>query len=230
MNDRVAGLAWRLALFLALAWPACAGASPDINAPFRNPDIATWTARFEHEGREVYDRREDIVHALALKPGMDVADVGAGTGLFTRMFARAVAPDGKVYAVDISTPFIEDILDNARSQGLDNIEGIVNEDTDAGLPPGSVDLVFICDTYHHFEYPRQMMESIHRALHPGGSVVVVDYRRIEGTSSPWILHHVRAGKQTVVQEIEAAGFRLSEDLDLLTENYFLRFVPVEARH
>jgi predicted methyltransferase len=225
----------RLALCLTLVAPGFAGADtpgapPSVNAPFRDPDMTSWTAVFEREGREVYDRREDIVRAVGLKPGMDVADVGAGTGLFTRLFAREVAPGGTVYAVDIAASFVDGTLDSARSEGLDNVTGVVNEETDAGLAPASVDLVFICDTYHHFEYPRQMMTSIHRALRPDGSVVVVDYRKIDGTSSSWVMGHVRAGKETVIREIEAAGFRLVEDRDMLSENYFLRFARTDARH
>lgn len=211
---------------LTAAWmtsQAQSGADPAINRPYHDAEVERWVEAFERPGREVYDRRLEIVAALGLRPGMRVADVGAGTGLFTRLIAREVGPQGRVYAVDISRPFVEYVLRTARGQGLDNVEGIVNTQTDSRLPPGSVDLVFLCDTYHHFEHPAAMLASLRRALRPGGSLVIVDFRRIEGQSAPWILAHVRAGQEQVIREVEAAGFRFVEERAILRENYFLRF-------
>ncbi len=199
------------------------GADPAINRPYRSPDFEEWVARFERPGREVYDKRGEIVAALELRPGMAVADIGAGTGLFTRLFAAKVGPSGKVYAVDISRAFVENILRSARGQGLDNVVGIVNTQTDTLLPPGSIDLAYVCDTYHHFEHAQQMLRSIHRALRPEGALVIIDYKKIEGVSSGWIMHHVRAGEEAVINEVEAAGFKLVGKGDFLARNYFLRF-------
>ena len=210
-------------LFLAAAATWATGADPAINAPFRDPDFRQWVERFEREGREVYDKRNAIVEATGVKPGMAVADVGAGTGLFTLLFARRVYP-GPVYAVDVSRPFVENILRRAREAGLGNVQGVVNSQEDSGLAPASIDLAFVCDTYHHFEQPQPMLASLHRALRPGGSLVIVDFQRIPGTSSRWVLEHVRAGKETVIAEVTAQGFRLVEDRPLMRENYFLRFV------
>lgn len=195
---------------------------PDINTQYENPDYQEWATVFERPGREVYDQRERIVAATGLKPGMAVADIGAGTGLFTRLFAGEVGPSGRVYAVDVAKPFIDNILRTAREQGLDNVEGIVNTQTDTRLPPESIDLAFVCDTYHHFEYPQKMLQSIHRALRPQGTLVVIDFRK-DPPAAPWIRDHVRAGQETVIQEIQAAGFRLIEAPELLRTNYFLRF-------
>lgn len=214
-------------LALVAAWPALpaagTGAAPAVNEPYRDPDYETWVQRFERPGREVYDRRLDIMKASGVEPGMTVADIGAGTGLFTRLFAKEVGPTGKVYAVDISKRFIDNVLRTAREQGLANVEGIVNTQTDTKLPAQSIDLAFSSDAYHHFEHPREMLASIHRALKPRGRLVVVDFRREPGRSSAWVLEHVRLGKDEVVREIEAAGFRLIEDRDFLRENYFLAF-------
>jgi len=199
------------------------GADPAINRPYQNPSYRQWVERFESEGREVYDQRDAIVARSGVRRGMTVADVGAGTGLFTRLFARAVGPDGKVYAVDISRTFIDNVLRTSRAQGLNNVKGIVNSQTDTGLSPASVDLVFLSDTYHHFEYPEKMLTSIRRALKPGGILVIIDFERIPGKSSAWILGHVRAGREQVIREIEAAGFRLIDQPAMLKENFYLRF-------
>ena len=207
----------------APVYPREQSVSPGINKHYENPIYDEWVQRFEREGREIYDKRHDIVTALALREDMVVADIGAGTGLFTRLFSPEVGPGGRVIAVDISREFIDKILQIAKEQGQKNIEGIVNTPTDAALPPESIDLAFVCDTYHHFEYPETMLRSLHRALRRDGTLVVIDYRRIKGLSSPWVMTHVRAGEETVLREIEAAGFRLTKTQDFLKENYFLQF-------
>jgi ubiquinone/menaquinone biosynthesis C-methylase UbiE len=214
-----------LAAALVLGWVSADEPSvrPGINAQYEHPDFQRWQAAFEHSGREVYDRRRDIVAAAGVRPGMAVADIGAGTGLFTLLFAAAVGPTGRVQAVDISKVFVDNILRRSRQAGFGNVEGIVGSPRDVSLPPASVDLAFVCDTYHHFEYPRSMLQSIRRALRPGGTLVIVDYRRAPGQASPWILEHVRAGKETVSAEVSAAGFRLVGEPLLLRENYFLKF-------
>lgn len=203
---------------------------PGINRAYADPRIEIWQQRFERPGREVYDRRFDIVDATGVQPGMTVADIGAGTGLFTWLFSDRVGPIGTVYAVDISEGFIENIDRQARATGRDNVIAVKNSPRDAALPKGSVDIAFVCDTYHHFEYPISMLASVRDALRDGGELVIVDFRKIPGLSSPWVMGHVRANRDAVVAEIENAGFGLRGESDLLRTNYMLRFVKVEARH
>ncbi len=223
---------WSLTLAAALlALPAFArdtGANPEINRAYQNPNIKEWVQRFETPGRDIYDKRHEIVEAAGVKLGMAVADVGAGTGLFTRLFSSKVGPSGKVIAVDISKPFVDNILRTSKSQGLNNVIGIVNTQTDTKLNPNSVDLVFISDTYHHFENPKPTMQSIHRALRADGSLVIIDFKRVEGQSSPWVIEHVRGGKEEVIREVEILGFKLAEDKDFLSDNYFLKFRKVSS--
>ncbi len=198
--------------------------SPGINDHYlADPDYDTWVGVFESPGREVYDKRREVVSALAIRPGMDIADIGAGTGLYTRAFSHETGPAGRVYAVDIAANFIDGIMRQARASGVKNVTGIVNSAKDSGLEPASIDLAFVCDTYHHFEYPQSMLQSIHDALRPGGSLVIIDFRKIRGFSSSWVMSHTRADKMTVIQEIETAGFKLTEDRDLLKTNFYLRF-------
>lgn len=201
---------------------------PGINDPFKEPDVKGFVGRFEVESREVFAHRRAIVKACNLRPGMAVADVGAGTGLFTMLFAEAVGKTGRVYAVDIAPKFIAHIEEKARKAGFQNIVGVVGTDRSVELPPESIDLAFICDTYHHFEFPYRTMESVHRALRPGGQVVVIDFHRIEGKSSDWVLGHVRAGQEEFTREILKSGFRLIGEEPLLKENYFLRFEKASA--
>ena len=106
------------------------GRASEINQPYHNPDFQEWVERFFRAARrEVYDRRHAIVEAVGLWRGAAVADIGAGTGLFTRLFARAVGPEGKVYAVDISREFVRNIQRLARAEGFTNVAGVVNTQT-----------------------------------------------------------------------------------------------------
>ncbi|MHB1561608.1 MAG: class I SAM-dependent methyltransferase [Isosphaeraceae bacterium] len=196
-----------------------------INKQFHKANPRDFAKRFESEKRENYALRHEIVASLELKPGMGVADVGAGTGFFTRLFAEKVGPSGKVYAVDISKPFLKHIAEDAKKNHLDQIETVLGSQDATNLPENSVDVVFLSDVYHHFEKPEKSLASIHRALRPGGKLVVIEFDRVEGRSSAFILKHVRASQAVFRREIEDAGFRFlpTPNPPKLKENFFLRF-------
>lgn len=200
---------------------------PGINKPFLDPNLKVeeWLARFEVESREIYAAREEILSSLGLHEGMVTADIGAGTGLFTLLMSQQVGPQGWVYAVEISPRFAEHLGQLSVEHKLANVSPVLCGERSIRLPPASVDLAFLCDVYHHFEYPSSSLASIHRALRDDGRLVVIDFKRIEGESREWIMGHVRAGQDTVQQEVEAAGFELIEEpvLKRLSENYFLVF-------
>jgi predicted methyltransferase/intracellular sulfur oxidation DsrE/DsrF family protein len=197
---------------------------PGINDTFADPNVEEFVGRFEVESREVFTRRMEILAACNIQPGQTVADIGAGTGLFTRLFADAVGRDGQVFAVDISRRFLDHIQVTCRDAALLNVETVLCTAESAELPPESVDVAFICDTYHHFEFPLKTMASIHHALRPGGRVVVIDFRRTPGESTDWILNHVRAGQEVFESEIVQSGFLKTREPDgLLKENYIVEF-------
>lgn len=208
--------------------PAESSIKPGVNAEFLKPElpVTQWVERFEREGREIYDQRARIAGAMGLRPGMSVADIGAGTGLFTPLFAEAVGTRGMVYAVDIAPDFVKHIEQRSLAAGLNNVRAVVCTERSVELPPNSVDVAFICDTYHHFEFPQSTMTSLHRALRRGGEVVLVDFKRIPGVSSEWTMNHVRAGQEVFEREIEAVGFRKVGEEDLLKLNYFVRFQKI----
>jgi len=201
---------------------------PGINDPFQNPDVKKYEATFEGESREVFAQRKEILKVVGLKPGMTVADIGAGTGLYTRLFAEQVGTKGKVYAVDIAAKFLDHIAARTKEAGVTNVTTVLCKPHSAELPANSIDVAFICDTYHHFEFPQRTMASIHSALKPGGKVVLIDFKRIPGTSREWTLSHVRAGQEVFEKEVITAGFKkLNEEKDLgLKENYFVVFQKV----
>jgi SAM-dependent methyltransferase len=224
----------RIALAAVLCWPVLSaaqlapppgGADPSINERFYNPTPGEWLPRFEGESREIYARRSDIVAVSGAKPGMTVADVGAGSGFMAMLFAKQVGNEGKVIAAEVSKVFAAAIAERAKSEGVQNLTTVLGTQTETGLPPNSVDIVFTSDVYHHFEQVVPTLASIKRALKTGGRFIVVDFERIPGVSSENTLKHVRAGKETVIEEVLAAGFRLREEIKSLglKTNYYLIF-------
>jgi SAM-dependent methyltransferase/predicted peroxiredoxin len=197
---------------------------PGINDPFKNPDVKKYQETFEGESREVFAKRKEIVAAVGLKPGMAVADIGAGTGLYTRLFSAEVGATGKVFAVDIAEKFLDHIAKVNRDAGIANVTTVLCKPDTTELLTGSIDVAFICDTYHHFEFPARTMTSIHKALKPGGRVVLIDFRREDGKSRDWVLNHVRAGQEVFEKEIAEIGFKkVKEDKEILNENYLVVF-------
>lgn len=197
-----------------------------INDNYRHPDVEIWVKRFEGEGREVYDYRNQIVDAIGLTPGQDVADVGAGTGLFEPLLAHHVGTGGIVYAVDIAPEFIAYIKKKAAQAGLANIKTVLSDERSIHLPVNSVDVVYICDAYHHFTYYKEMLQSIHKALRPRGQLFLVEYDKRPGISRDWIMHHIRGTKEQFSTEIEAGGFNLAGDIKIqgLKDTFVRRFI------
>jgi SAM-dependent methyltransferase len=202
-------------------------AKPGINDRFLDPtlNVDRWQSDFEGESREVSVHRDAIVAALAIRPGDVVADIGAGTGLFLPGFNRAVGAAGAVYAVEIAPRFIDHLRQRVANERLTRVTVHRGQQRSVDLPTAAVDLAFVCDTYHHFEYPHTTLASIRQALRPGGRLVIVDFERVSGRTRPWLLDHVRAGKEVFRAEIEAAGFRFLGELAVpgLKENYALTF-------
>ncbi|HEX7679717.1 MAG TPA: methyltransferase [Thermoanaerobaculia bacterium] len=213
------------AIAIAIVCGSCARRRMGPNDAYQDPRVAAeaWRQLFEGDDREIYRKRDLIMKLAAPKPGMTVADVGAGTGLFTMMLSDAVGPQGRVYAEEVLPKFSYFIAERAAREKRNNVVSVMGTDTGIGLPPDSIDLVFACDVYHHFDHPQEMLASIRLALRGNGELFLVDFSRIPGLSPAWLLEHVRAGEAEVVQEIENAGFALlSRDHDIGV-NYALRF-------
>ena len=208
-----------------------AGLPQGINDNFLSEDldVEKYVDRFEGESRDVYAARRAIVESLELSPGDSIADIGAGTGFFSFLFADEVAPAGAVYAVEISPRFLDHLRNRAGKEAPNTVRVIEGTVRSVELPDVSIDLAFICDVYHHFEYPADSLASLHSAIRPGGSLVLIDFERLPGQSPEWLLDHVRAGREVFQAEIEAAGFELVREIELdgLDDNYILLFDRVE---
>ncbi len=199
-----------------------------INDSFLDPDmkVEDFIKRFEIESREVFACRQQILAAIGLEPGLEVADVGSGTGLYVGAFSSAVGSEGKVFAIDISPNFIKHLRQRVKEEKLENVDVVLCSDRNVNLKPNSVDRVFICDVYHHFEYPASSMASVRAALREGGELILVDFdREGEGERGEWLKGHIRAPKEVFQQEIIDAGFKFEEEvaIDGFKENYLLKF-------
>jgi ubiquinone/menaquinone biosynthesis C-methylase UbiE len=198
---------------------------PDFNKQFVDPNVQDFVKRFENDAREVYAKRKAIVEALRLKPGMYVADVGAGTGVFTRLFAEKVGPKGRVYAEDVAEPFLKHIAAESKKLGQEQVRTIKGSQSSTFLPRNVMDVVFLCDVYHHVENPPAVLDSIHNALKPDGRLVLVDFDKEKAKNVDFVQKHVRAEKSVYLQELKAAGFEPIDapDAPELKENFFLVF-------
>jgi len=199
----------------------------ELNKQFQDPhlEVRRFVDRFETDSREIFAQRQKIVEAVGLHPGQAVADIGAGTGLFSWMFAEKVGSKGTVHAVEIAPAFLKFIGEQVHQRGLGKVVKTVRSTQETtNLASGSIDVAFVCATYHHFEHPGKVLASIHRSLRPGGRLVVIDFDLRED-SSAFVRERARAPKEVYCREIEAAGFvpiDAKPSLEL-KENFFAAF-------
>ena len=194
-----------------------------MNERFAGPNVDQSVAFLESAGRAMYKKRFEIVDLMALVPGVDFADIGAGSGFFARLIAEKVAPTGRVYAVEISKPFVDHIAETAKTMGLENVTAVLGDPHSPRLAENSVDVVVVMSAFHHFEYPVDMLSGIKNALRPSGNFYLIDAERIEGVSQEFTLNMIRAGKGTFTDEIINAGFELVEEFDVSEAHFVLKF-------
>ena len=170
---------------------------------------ASW---LEREEREKEERTSLLIRELHLKPGMVVADVGAGSGYLSRRMAPLVSPGGRVIAVDIQPEMLALLAKTAADPRYANIEPLLGAANDTRLPASSVDLAIMVDVYHELENPHEVMESIVRALKPGGLVAFVEYRGEDPDVPIKALHkmtekqiRLEAGRHALTWERTAQG-------------------------
>ena len=177
---------------------------------------ADWLNRPERESEE---NPEGALDALRLKPGMVVADVGAGTGYMSLRMAKRVGPSGKVYANDLQPEMLRRLRDNAARAGLTNIETVQGEEADPKLPRGQIDLVLLVDVYHEFSKPREMIDKIRESLKPDGRLVLLEYRK-EDPNVPILPDH-KMSVAEVKAELEPQGLVLSQVIETLPRQHIL---------
>lgn len=175
----------------------------------------------ESPDRAKWQRPDKVIEALGIKMGQAIADLGAGSGYFTMPLSQAVGDEGMVYAIDIEKGMLDYINKRAEEAGIKNIKTILAKPDDPLLSPSTVDMVFICDTYHHIEDRIEYMKRLSRAFKEGGRLVIIDFIPQKTPVGPPL--EIRLSREEVIKEIEAAGYRLEGEYNFLPYQYFLIF-------
>jgi ubiquinone/menaquinone biosynthesis C-methylase UbiE len=198
----------------AVVIPGTAGvAAQQAPRPTEPEAYAAYLERDERAGRLQVDK---VIETLALQPGQRVADIGSGSGLFTRPLAHQVGPDGVVYAIDVDEGLLRVVERTTAADGLRNVRIVKASATDPGVPE-PVDLIFICDTLHHLPQPQEnYLRGLRRYLKPGGRVAVIDFAR------NWPAGHeaLQFTPTDVDLWMAAAGFTRAASYDFITDNFF----------
>lgn len=217
----------RALLFIALA--GCAGAPSHAqphaghhghghHGEHRFADAEQWAARFDDPARDAWQRPDAVIDALALTPGMAVADLGAGTGYFAVRLARAV-PDGTVYAMDVEPDMVRYLGERATREGLANLVAVRGEPADPRLPV-PVDAAIMVDTYHHVGDPAGFFARLRERLRPGATLAIVDFKTDAPADAPGPPAAMRVSDAAVVATLGPLGFaHLRTETELLPYQY-----------
>jgi ubiquinone/menaquinone biosynthesis C-methylase UbiE len=210
--------------------PASAPSSQESHAHHRFTDTERYVKMWEDPARGEWQKPDEVVSALELSRGDTVADIGAGSGYFSFRIARAVAAppsltsvaaDGKVFAVDIEPGMIDYLKKRAIKEKAPNVVAVLADRDDARLAPGSIDLAFICDTWHHIDDRVAYLRRLSAALKPGALIAVVDYQKRPLPLGPPL--EAKIDRADVVKEFQKAGFELVREHSFLPYQYFLVF-------
>ena len=176
----------------------------------------------DEKSRDQAGEAERVMNLLGVKPGLVIADIGAGSGYYTVRLARRVGPAGHVFAEDVVPDYLERLAKRVASEGLtDTVTLVRGEPHDPRLRPGSIDLALLVHMYHEVQQPYGLMWNLRPALRPGAHVAVIDARKqteVHGTP-PDLLRC----------ELAAVGYRQTAFYDLQERSYLAVFVPLDPR-
>lgn len=186
----------------------------------RFEDAEAWAKQFDDPSRDAWQRPEAVLDYLGLPPDARVADLGAGTGYFAMRLARRV-PQGKVLANDVEPDMVRYLGERAAKEGLPNVVPVQGRPDDPALPE-AVDVAFMCNVYHHIEDRPGYFRKLAAQLRPGGRLVVVDFEKDAPDDVPGPPPAMRVARETLVTELEAAGFELVRaDGEILPHQYIV---------
>jgi ubiquinone/menaquinone biosynthesis C-methylase UbiE len=212
---------------LALVFLVCGSSqvAKEVNKDYATPEgRARIVQSLEDHHRKDRFNPPAMVAALGIRLGSTVADVGTGVGLMLPYLAEAVGTGGHVIAEDIQQDFLDHARSRAQSEKLANVTFVLGTERNPKLPDSQMDIVLVLDSYHHFDYPEDMLAHIGRALKPDGRLAIIDfYRYRRGPKDNDMSTHVRAEKDEVLREIQANGYRLVLEQDHGTNQYIVVF-------
>lgn len=188
----------------------------DATASHRFDDAEKWADRFEDPARDAWQKPDSIVAVLCVRDDLVIVDIGSATGYFPVRFAKA-CPSGQVFGADIESEMVWFLNERARHEEIPNLVSILAAPDDPCLPM-RVDLVFLCNTYHHIDDRVDYFTRLKEQLQPGGRVAVVDFRMSSHRGPPHKLE-----RETVESEMAGAGYTLVESHDFLSDQYFIVF-------
>lgn len=215
------GLAGLVLLEIGLLWGVQATAEQGHQHE-RMPNVMEYLDRLDDPERDQYQKPAQVVDALGLTPGMHVADLGAGSGYFTRRFVEAVGETGKVYVIDVepeALKYVEHRL--VQMHRPFKAEFILARPDNPKIPVESVDLIFICNTYHHLEDRTEYFRNLKSSLRPGGRIAIVDFYHDDRSGELGFPKRHLVAKEKVVEEMREAGYRLEKEHTFLPKQYFL---------
>lgn len=175
----------------------------------------------ERPERELEENSTQLIKNLNLKPGMHVADIGAGSGYHTRMISKQIG-NGKVYAVDVEPEMILFLNERIKKEKLSNASTVLSSETSVSLPDSSMDVLLLVDVYHEFSSPYEMARSMHQSLKPNGKLVLVEFRAEDDAVPIKTIHKMSEGQ--AVKELKQAGFRLEKNFKNLPWQHCMVFV------
>jgi ubiquinone/menaquinone biosynthesis C-methylase UbiE len=159
---------------------------------------------------------------MQLRPGMTVADIGTGVGYMLPYLSKAVGPQGRVLAEDIFDDFLAQAKTRAAEAKLANVTFVKGTEHGPQLPEGSTDVALALDSYHHYDYPADMLAGLHKALKPGGRLVLVEfYKRKDAMPDGNALQHIRLDKPDMIKEVESNHFRLVSSHDHIPGSQYM---------
>ncbi len=181
--------------------------------PHEHRTAKEWVEILEQPGRDDWQKPAEVVEALELEPGVDIADIGAGTGYFSVPFAERVGPQGKVFAVDVQQDLIDYLTARAKAENIENMQAVLGKFDDPLLAESSVDLIFICDVVHHIDNRQAYFAKLAKALREGGRIAIIDFYKKDQPVGP--NKESKIAKDDMIAELGQAGFRLAREQDFL---------------
>jgi FkbM family methyltransferase len=180
----------------------------------------------ERPERDIEENTSLLLKNLDLKQGMQIADIGAGSGYYSRLLSKRIG-NGKVFAVDIEPEMIQYLKATMQQENISNIVTVLGKEKSVSLPPSSMDMMLLVDVYHEFSFPYEMALSMHKSLKPDGKLVLVEFR-LEDDNVPIKAIHKMSEAQAV-KELKAAGFRLEKNISNLPWQHCMVFVKANSR-
>ncbi len=192
----------------------------------RPDDIKQYLEHLDSTERDRYQKPSEVIEALKLKPGMAVADLGSGSGYFTRRFIEAVTETGMVYAVDVEPEMLAYAKESVIHMHVGySAEFILAQPDNPKLPFESVDLLFVCNTIHHLEDRATYFRNLKSSLKPGARIAIIDFYPDDRSGDLGFPKHHLVPRDTVIAEMTETGYQLAREHSFLPKQYFLEFTP-----